>query len=479
MSNSNKLLNRKKKRDNGVSISRNNKEADDDNLLRFNEENNSDSEKVDEKKRDDSEESTPELPQLSINKILEEDNKEEVKEKPSKITKKKDKENKSVSILEKDLIQFPTIVEIISGTKNTTQSSHVNELIKNNKKNKNFLSDNNTYPWIKRNSLSKQYNGMLKLHYEILEFYEFIKPNAEEIEQRNKVYEYIEKVIKDHWPNWKIEKYGSFTTNLSLPDSDIDLVIAPDTKQTDIEKLLKKISDVFISENKFSYIEVIKARVPIIKATYKENGINIDISIMKPHFEENKKSIEKILNEYPYMRPLIYVLKYFLRQKKLNELHTGGISSFVLFNMVFAYILYVQKDKAEHSHSTRLLTLGHLLVGFFQFYAFEFNYDYVGISVRHGGYFYKREKKEFAGQSAVGKNLLSMENFQDLNQDLGRNCFKFIKVIDSFKLARDALYYPCNYPIESYLGMFITIDDLIRERYEKEQKEQNEIISID
>ena len=191
MSNSNKLLNRKKKRDNGVSISRNNKEADDDNLLRFNEDDNSDSEM---KKRLPSEDSTPELPQFSINKILEEDNKEESKEKPNKITKKK--EHKSVSILEKDLIQFPTIVEIISGTKNTTQSSHVNELIKNNKKNKNFLNDNNTYPWIKRNSLSKQYNGMLKLHYEILEFYEFIKPNAEEIEQRNTVYEYIERVIK-------------------------------------------------------------------------------------------------------------------------------------------------------------------------------------------------------------------------------------------------------------------------------------------
>ena len=87
MSNSNKLLNRKKKRDNGVSISRNNKEADDDNLLRFNEDDNSDSEM---KKRLPSEDSTPELPQFSINKILEEDNKEESKEKPNKITKKKE-----------------------------------------------------------------------------------------------------------------------------------------------------------------------------------------------------------------------------------------------------------------------------------------------------------------------------------------------------------------------------------------------------
>jgi non-canonical poly(A) RNA polymerase PAPD5/7 len=89
------------------------------------------------------------------------------------------------------------------------------------------------------------------------------------------------------------------------------------------------------------------------------------------------------------MRPLIYVLKYFLRQRKLNESYTGGISSFLLFNLLFSYIQYRVKNKEMEN-----ITLGHILVGFFQFYAFDFNFEEVGISIRYGGYYYKKSENK-------------------------------------------------------------------------------------
>jgi hypothetical protein len=60
-------------------------------------------------------------------------------------------------------------------------------------------------------------------------------------------------------------------------------------------------------------------------------------------------------------------------------------------------------------------------------------------------------------------NLLSVENFQE-EQDIGKGVFKFRTVLERFKQARDALYYPSRYPIESYLGNFIQTDDFIIER---------------
>ncbi len=75
-----------------------------------------------------------------------------------------------------------------------------------------------------------------------------------------------------------------------------------------------------------------------------------------------------------------------MRQRGLNETYTGGISSFLLLNLVLTYILYTNKQS-----DTQLPTLGHLLCGFLQFYAWEFNYNVVGISIRHGGFFYKKE----------------------------------------------------------------------------------------
>ncbi len=60
------------------------------------------------------------------------------------------------------------------------------------------------------------------------------------------------------------------------------------------------------------------------------------------------------------MKPIILLLKYFLRQKQLNQTYTGGISSFCLFSLVYAYILYLNKEKDNNT----LLTLGHILIGF-------------------------------------------------------------------------------------------------------------------
>ena len=90
------------------------------------------------------------------------------------------------------------------------------------------------------------------------------------------------------------------------------------------------------------------------------------------------------------MRPLIYLLKFFLRQKGLNETYTGGISSFLLLNLLYNYLLY----ECKKDNSNELSTLGHILCGFLQFYAFEFNYETVGISIRHGGFFYKKEDRD-------------------------------------------------------------------------------------
>ena len=344
-------------------------------------------------------------------------------------------------------------------------------------------SYNTFHPWIKPNSKSLITNGMLKLHYEILDFCDFIKLTTEEIDLREKTYNYIKSVIEAKFVEYKCILYGSFKTQLSLPDSDIDILIVQKNenkineensesekeKEKDIiNEIIKKIYNVLFDTKKFTYIEMIKAKVPIIKCTLKETEINVDISFFRKNGADAVKTIEKIIDIFPEIRPLTLVIKYTLRQRQLNEIYKGGISSFIIFSLIYYYMSDIRKkilDDIKKGKKEGELTLGHLLVGFFNFYGFMFNYDELGISIRSGCFLYKRKEQK--------PNTLSIENFQDINQDMGKNCYNFKKVVETFRNARDSLYYPEHSPVISYLAGFILPDEILKKREENFNNNNN------
>ena len=163
----------------------------------------------------------------------------------------------------------------------------------------------------------------------------------------------------------------------------------------------------------------------------KETDINIDISFFRKNGVNAVKTIEKVIDTFPEIRPLTLVIKYTLRQRQLNELYKGGVSSFIIFSLIYYYMSDVRKkilddikngkkegellDDIKNGKKEGELTLGHLLVGFFNFYGFMFNYDKLGISIRSGCFLFNRKEHK--------PNTLCIENFQDINQDMGKNCY--------------------------------------------------------
>ena len=133
---------------------------------------------------------------------------------------------------------------------------------------------------------------MLKLHYEILDFCDFIKLTDEEINLREKTFNYIKSIIEAKFCEYRCVLYGSFKTELSLPDSHIDILIVEkeenkiieensDKEKDRITEAIQKIYNILFDTKNFTYIEMIKAKVPIIKCTLKETDINIDISFFR------------------------------------------------------------------------------------------------------------------------------------------------------------------------------------------------------
>ena len=346
-----------------------------------------------------------------------------------------------------------------NGKDNENYRTHTN-------KQKNQNSEDSFHPWIKPDSKCYITDGMLKLHYEILDFCEFIKLNDQENSLRQKTFNYIKDLIESKLIGYKCKLYGSYKTELSLPDSDIDILILSEDAMKDqnsknkiMEELLKKVHELLFSTKSFSYLEIIKAKVPIIKCTYKETNINVDICLFRKNGIYTVKTLEKITESFPEIKPLIMVVKYTLRQRQLNQVYKGGVSSFIIFSLVYYYVADVRKKIADDINKgikVEELTLGHLLVGFFDFYGFNFNFEQVGISIRNGCFLYERKDD--------GKNLLSIENPQDISQDMGKSCFRFRKVVETFKFARDSLYYPEKSPVVSYLCGFIFPDDILKKR---------------
>ncbi len=333
--------------------------------------------------------------------------------------------------------------------------------------------DHHFYPWIKPNSKCHSLKGMLKLHYEILDFYKFIQLTDTEIKLRNKTFNEIKDIIELNFPNYKCSLYGSFITGLSLPNSDIDILITrkdEEKEKINLQKNLLEIYTILKQKNIFTDLEMINAKVPIITGLYISTKIHVDISLFKKNGVDAAEIINKIIAIYPEIRPLMLLIKYVIRQRNLNQIYTGGISSFIIFTLLYYYIADSRKIiefeiRNNNDEKERLLTLGHLLVGFFNFYAFEFRYEKFGISISNGCHLYKREDE--------AKYILSVKNFEDESQDMGVNCFNYSKILDVFKLAAERLNY-AEKNVVSYLKEFIFPDETLKERAKMKQEKQEE-----
>lgn len=187
---------------------------------------------------------------------------------------------------------------------------------------------------------------MLSLHKEIIDFVQYIAPNAEEHWVREVVVSKVRNIILSMWPecqvrnkrvhsNCQILVFGSFATALYLPTSDIDVVVFGKWSELPLNtvELLLRNSQIA------SEIKVLsKATVPIVKMTDADSGLHVDISFNMYSSLRAADFINRCVVDYPCLRYLVFILKQFLFQRDLNEVWTGGISSYGLVLMCISFL---------------------------------------------------------------------------------------------------------------------------------------------
>lgn len=79
-------------------------------------------------------------------------------------------------------------------------------------------------------------------------------------------------------------------------------------------------------------------QVPIVKFTDRLSEIRVDVSFNMSNGVKSAELIKKFKLRYPVLYSLVLVLKQFLLQRDLNEVFTGGISSYSLILMTISFL---------------------------------------------------------------------------------------------------------------------------------------------
>jgi non-canonical poly(A) RNA polymerase PAPD5/7 len=135
------------------------------------------------------------------------------------------------------------------------------------------------------------------------------------------------------------------------------------------------------------------------------------------------------MHSYPFLKPLFFVVKYYLYQQGLNEPYSGGMGSYALILMMVSFFQQLERIQI----SLKKPDLGVLLVDFLYFYGTIFDYS-KGISVKNGGsYFKKLDHAHFSSSEQL--SLLCIEDPNDSTNNVARATYQMNEIKSLFKLA--------------------------------------------
>ncbi|KAL4706160.1 hypothetical protein ACJJTC_013625, partial [Scirpophaga incertulas] len=268
--------------------------------------------------------------------------------------------------------------------------------------------------------------GIIGLHEEIEHFFNYMSPTETEHLVRTTVVSRIRTAILSLWPQARVEVFGSFRTGLYLPTSDIDLVVIGQWEELPLWTLERELVLQDIAE-KESIKVLEKATVPIVKMTDKYSDVKVDISFNMSSGVKSAELIKKFKEKYPVLSRLVMVLKQFLLQRDLNEVFTGGISSYSLILMCISFLqLHPRPERLHQPHN-----LGILLIEFFELYGRKFNYVKTALRVKNGGAYVSKDEIQQLNDGHR-PSLLCIEDPLTPGNDIGRSSYGALQVKQAF-----------------------------------------------
>ncbi|XP_071715449.1 uncharacterized protein [Rutidosis leptorrhynchoides] len=266
------------------------------------------------------------------------------------------------------------------------------------------------------------------------------------------------------WPRSRTNIFGSNATGLSLPTSDVDLVVClppvrnlepikeagilegrNGIKETCLQHAARYLANqewvkndsLKIVENTAIPIIMLVVEVPcdiIVSVNQEQNDTNvqsirIDISFKAPSHTglQTTELVKELTEQFPAATPLSLVLKQFLADRSLDQSYSGGLSSYCLILLITRFLQH------EHHYGRSInQNFGGLLMDFFYFFGNVFDPRQMRISVQGSGVYINRERGYSIDPIYIDDPLFPANN-------VGRNCFRIHQCIKAFADAYSTL----------------------------------------
>ena len=286
-----------------------------------------------------------------------------------------------------------------------------------------------------------------RLHKEIIDFVEYIKPRPYEHAVRRFSVQRLREIVQEIWADTDVRVFGSFAADLYLPTSDVDLVVVSrdyvvrDRPKYDRKGNIFRLSDLLKQSGvaeKGSVQPVVNAKVPLVKYVDKATGLHIDVSFEGKSGLVANETFAEWRRTYPSLPILLAVLKQFVAMRGLNEVYLGGIGSFTLCCLLVSLLQQLPSiASGEVDPSTNL---GILLLEFLDLYGKRFNTRRVAVRVdtKMPGYFRKDELQQTI-RSPKDEQLLFIQDPNSSENIISRSSFLIKMVLACFGEAYDAL----------------------------------------
>ena len=261
-----------------------------------------------------------------------------------------------------------------------------------------------------------------RTHAEFFALMRWLAPSEAETQVRLAVHQEVVTILQQVDPNIQVDIFGSLMYGVALPVSDMDMNV---TSSSEGLLSVEKLGNVLRATGLYYKFKVLrKARVPLVKCTHRRSATELDFTISNNSGRITGHVAREYFERFPAARPLVVFLKYFLRQRGLEDVSLGGLSSYSICLMVFSYFQNRPLEKKVKGY-------GQLLLEFLYLYGYDFNHRRLGIDVARQRYVPK--------PPTIPAEHLYIVDPADEKNNVSRATKKYDFIYRSFRIAHTVL----------------------------------------